>query len=59
MRTVGLRELKNHLGVYMDRVRRGERIGVTDRGTLIAELGPPGRPASEEEALSELARRAN
>jgi prevent-host-death family protein len=57
METVGLRELKNRLGSYMDRVRKGERIGVTDRGKLIAELAPAGRPTSDAQVLGELARR--
>ncbi|HTT84374.1 MAG TPA: type II toxin-antitoxin system prevent-host-death family antitoxin [Rhizomicrobium sp.] len=57
MKTVGLRELKNGLGAYIERVRRGERIGVTDRGRLIAELAPASAPRSDAEKLSMLARR--
>jgi prevent-host-death family protein len=57
MQTVGIRELKNRLGVYMDRVRKGERIRVTDRGKPVAELAPIGRPVGDEEALAELDRR--
>lgn len=57
MTTVGLRELKNRLGTYIDRVRKGERIAVTDRGKLIAELAPAARATGEAEALAELARR--
>lgn len=30
---VGIRELKQHLSEYLDRVERGEIIRVTDRGT--------------------------
>jgi prevent-host-death family protein len=36
--TVGARELKTRLGTYLRRVRNGQRILVTDRGTPVAEL---------------------
>ena len=39
---VGARELKTRLGTYLDRVRAGETILVTDRGNPIAELRPVG-----------------
>ena len=42
MRTVGVRELKNRLSEYLRRVRSGEGVLVTDRGEVVAELGPPG-----------------
>jgi antitoxin (DNA-binding transcriptional repressor) of toxin-antitoxin stability system len=42
MHAVGVRELKNRLSEYLRLVRAGERILVTDRGEVIAELGPPG-----------------
>lgn len=41
MQTVGVRELKNRLSEYLRAVRRGERILVTDRGQVVAELRPP------------------
>jgi prevent-host-death family protein len=37
---VGSRELKTRLGQYLNRVRRGETILVTDRGEPVAELRP-------------------
>lgn len=37
---VGARELKTRLGKYLNRVRRGETILVTDRSEPIAELRP-------------------
>jgi prevent-host-death family protein len=37
---VGARELKTRLGTYLNRVRRGETILVTDRSEPIAELRP-------------------
>lgn len=42
MQTVGVRELKDRLSEYLRRVVAGERVLVTDRGEVIAELGPPG-----------------
>jgi len=41
-RTVGLRELKNRLSVYVRLVRDGESVLVTDRQQVVAELVPPG-----------------
>ena len=45
MKAVGLRELKNRLSEYVRQVRNGEEVLVTDRGAVVAELGPPGRAA--------------
>lgn len=45
MRVVGLRELKNRLSEYVRQAKSGEGVLVTDRGAVVAELGPPGRPA--------------
>ncbi len=39
---VGVRELRNHLSRYLDRVRDGEEIVVTDRGRAIARVLPVG-----------------
>lgn len=41
-RTVGLRDLKNRLSEYVRLARAGERVQVTDRGQVVAELVPPG-----------------
>jgi prevent-host-death family protein len=35
---VGIRELKNRLSSYIDRVRDGEEVIVTDRGRPVARL---------------------
>ena len=35
---VGIRELKNALSSYIDRVRAGEEVIVTDRGRPVARL---------------------
>src|SRR5438552_508214 len=38
---VGVRELRQNLSVYLDRVKAGERLEVTEHGQLVAELVPP------------------
>jgi prevent-host-death family protein len=37
---VGIRELRAHLSRYLDQVREGEEIVVTDRGKPIAKISP-------------------
>ncbi len=41
MDTIGVRELQQHASAALRRVERGESIGVTDRGRLVAVLVPP------------------
>jgi antitoxin (DNA-binding transcriptional repressor) of toxin-antitoxin stability system/predicted nucleic acid-binding protein len=41
MVSTGIRKLKNNLSRYLRRVKGGERILVTDRGRVVAELRPP------------------
>jgi prevent-host-death family protein len=38
--TVGARELKTRLGGYLQQVRRGRTLVITDRGEPVAELRP-------------------
>ena len=57
MKTVGLRELKNRLGVYIRHVRAGEAVAITDRGKIVAELAPPRSRDGSTSALEEMARR--
>ena len=45
METVGIRELKSRLSHYVRRVEAGEVLMVTDRGRIVAEIGPPGSSA--------------
>ena len=47
MRKVGSREFKNRLGRYLQAVRKGQSIIITDRGQPVAKLSPPniGEPA--------------
>lgn len=53
MADVNVTDLRQNLPSYLERARRGERIRVTSRGEVIAEISGP--KASEEEA--ELIRR--
>ena len=41
MDTIGIRELQQRASAAIRRVRRGETLGVTDRGQLVAILAPP------------------
>lgn len=41
MRVVGLKVLKNRLSEYVRIAAGGERVLVTDRDRVVAELGPP------------------
>jgi prevent-host-death family protein len=44
---VGVRELRQNLSVYLDRVKAGETLEVTEHGMLVAELRPrPPKPTS-------------
>jgi prevent-host-death family protein len=39
---VGVKELRDHLSRYLDRVRGGDEVVVTDRGRAIARVVPVG-----------------
>jgi antitoxin (DNA-binding transcriptional repressor) of toxin-antitoxin stability system len=41
MRAVGIKALKNRLSEYVKVAASGERILVTDRDRVVAEIGPP------------------
>lgn len=53
MRVVGLKVLKNRLSEYVRLAAGGERILVTDRDRVVAELVPPepGRPEHAADAI--------
>ena len=58
MKKVGIRELKNRLGIYVRQVRRGATILITDRGQPVARMIPepePRHPKSLDDLLKELA----
>ena len=42
MATVGIRDLKANLSACLRRVRQGEPLQITDRGTVVAEIVPAG-----------------
>ena len=41
VKTVGVRDLKNRLSAHLREVKAGQRLLVTERNTVIAELRPP------------------
>ncbi len=44
---VGVRELRQNLSIYLDRVKEGETLEVTEHGYPVARLGPlPETPLS-------------
>jgi prevent-host-death family protein len=54
MKDVKVTELRQNLPDYLARVRRGERIRVTSRGRVVAEISPPA--ASPDRAAAARAR---
>ena len=52
LQRVGVRELKTRLGTYLQRVRQGRTLVVTDRGEPIAELRPLERPTDDDAVLA-------
>lgn len=53
MAEVTIRDLRNHGGEVIDRVRAGERITITRDGEPVAELRPLPRPRLTAAALVE------
>lgn len=51
MTTIGIRDLKLHLGRYVDRAAGGETIVVSDRGVPVAVLAPIPADLAAVEAL--------
>lgn len=50
--TVGIAELRRNLSKYLQRVKRGERLVVTDRNRPVAELGPPATGADLDRLIA-------
>jgi prevent-host-death family protein len=46
MARVGVRELRQNLSVYLDRVKAGETLEVTEHGRAVARLGPNPAPVA-------------
>lgn len=51
MERIGVRELRQHASRYLDRVKAGETVEVTDRGRLVALLVPPSPGTSARDRL--------
>ncbi|MCX8103869.1 MAG: type II toxin-antitoxin system prevent-host-death family antitoxin [Candidatus Bipolaricaulota bacterium] len=52
MHTVGVKELKDRLSYYLRKVKRGEKIIVTERNKAIASLVPVGSGEEVSELLA-------
>ena len=52
MNSVGVGELRQNLSRYLDRVKDGERLVVTDRNRPVAELGPPPSTAALDRLIA-------
>ena len=52
--TVGVRELKTRLGGYLQQVRQGRTLVITDRGDPVAELKPLPGAVGEDAKLERL-----
>jgi prevent-host-death family protein len=50
---VGVRELRNHLSRYLDRVQAGEDLIVTDRGRAIARILSVGAERALDRLIAE------
>src|SRR5258708_27275038 len=51
---VGVREIRQNLSVYLDRVKGGEALEITEHGTPIAVLSPlPGRSTLLQKLIAE------
>jgi prevent-host-death family protein len=51
MEEVKVTELRQNLPEYLAKVRRGERVRVTSRGKVIAEIAPPSAPRDRAEVV--------
>jgi prevent-host-death family protein len=51
VKSVNVSELRQKLPEYLARVRRGERLRVTSRGKVIAEIAPPA-PSRDQAAAA-------
>ncbi len=50
MKNVNVTELRQNLPGYLAKVRRGERLRITSRGKVIAEIAPPVASKAEIDA---------
>jgi prevent-host-death family protein len=54
MTDVNVTDLRQNLPTYLDKVRKGQRVRVTLRGKVIAEIWPPAATADEAKAARNL-----
>lgn len=52
MRSIGIRELRQHASRYLRDVERGETIEITDRGRRVARLVPPPQGGAVEQLIA-------
>lgn len=50
--TVGIRDFRRHLGAYLQRVKDGEDVVITDRGKIVAKVVPVDRMSKREELIA-------
>jgi prevent-host-death family protein len=48
---VGIRELKNNLSQYLDKVKQGDSLAITNHGTIIAYIFPAEKSPDYEELI--------
>jgi prevent-host-death family protein len=53
MAEVGIRELRDHLSRYLERVQAGEELTVTDRGRPVALLIPVSEPRAFDRLVTD------
>lgn len=51
MERIGVKELRQNASRYIDKVKAGEAVEVTERGVLVAVLGPPNPAVTARERL--------
>lgn len=51
MRKVGSREFKNRMGRYLQVVRKGQSLVITDRGQPVAKVSPPDQAGNPDDHL--------
>lgn len=51
MERIGVKELRQHASRYLEKVKAGESVEVTERGELVALLVPPLPAATARERL--------
>ena len=51
--SVGIREFRNSLSKYLDAVKAGESITVTEHGKPVAEVRPIGRRTTYEQLIAD------